>query len=149
MERWLRGCHGSITLIKSVIAAWRSSNVTSHFLVRRGTERSSSWSFCTVISVAPVTPATPNGNKYYILLIDDLSRQMWVMLLRTKDRAKGAFVVFQARAEAEAGRRLGILCTDRDREFTPRAFLDHCIKEGIQQHLTTLFSPKYNGVVER
>jgi hypothetical protein len=102
-----------------------------------------------VISVAPVTPTIPNGNKYYILLIDDLSRQMWVMLLRTKDRAKGAFVAFQARAEAEAGRRLGILRMDRGGEFTPCAFLDHCIKEGIQQHLTTPFSPKYNGVVER
>jgi hypothetical protein len=97
----------------------------------------------------PVTPATPNGNKNYILLVDDLSQQMWVMLLRTKDRAKGAFVAFQERAEAEAGRRLGILRTDRGGEFTPRAFLDHCIKEGIQQHLTTPFSPKYNGVVER
>jgi hypothetical protein len=71
------------------------------------------------------------------------------MLLRTKDRAKGAFVAFQARAEAEAGRRLGILRMDRGGEFTPCAFLDHCIKEGIQQHLTTPFSPKYNGVVER
>ncbi len=26
----------------------------------------------------PITPATPRGNKYFMLLVDDLSRYMWV-----------------------------------------------------------------------
>jgi hypothetical protein len=95
----------------------------------------------------PVTPATPSSNKYFFLLIDDLSRHMWVTFLRTMDQAKVAFVAFQARAEA--GRRLGILCTDHGGEFTTCVFLDHYIKEGIQHHLTAPFSPEHNGVVER
>jgi hypothetical protein len=41
-------------------------------------------------------------------------------------------MAFQARAEAEAGRKLGTLCTDRGGEFMTHAFIDHCIKEGIQ-----------------
>ncbi|WVZ81521.1 hypothetical protein U9M48_028888 [Paspalum notatum var. saurae] len=33
----------------------------------------------------PVTPVTPSDNKYFFLLIDDLSRYMWLILLGTKD----------------------------------------------------------------
>ena len=27
-----------------------------------------------------VTPATPGGRRYFLLLVDDLSRYMWVMV---------------------------------------------------------------------
>ncbi|WVZ90555.1 hypothetical protein U9M48_036847 [Paspalum notatum var. saurae] len=33
----------------------------------------------------PVTPTTPSGNKLFFLLVDDLSRYMWLILLSTKD----------------------------------------------------------------
>ncbi|WVZ83401.1 hypothetical protein U9M48_030555 [Paspalum notatum var. saurae] len=32
-----------------------------------------------------MTPTTPSGNKYFLLLVDDLSRYMWLMLLSPKD----------------------------------------------------------------
>ena len=51
----------------------------------------------------PVTPATPSDKKYFFLLVDDLSRYMWLILLGTKDQAATVFTAFQARAEAEAG----------------------------------------------
>ena len=97
----------------------------------------------------PVTPATPSGNKYFFLLVDDLTRYMWLVLLESKGEAATAFKKFQARAEAEAGRRLSTLRTDRGGEFTAGAFADHCAKEGIQRHLTAPYTPQQNGVVER
>jgi hypothetical protein len=33
----------------------------------------------------PVTPATPSGNKYFLLLVDDMSRYMWLRFLSSKD----------------------------------------------------------------
>jgi hypothetical protein len=80
----------------------------------------------------PVTPSTPSGKKYFFLLVDDLSRYMWLLLLDTKDGALDAFTKYQARAEAEAGRRLGTLRTDRGGEFTGQNFVEHCTKHGIQ-----------------
>jgi hypothetical protein len=74
---------------------------------------------------------------------------MWLILMSTKDQAMKAFVVFQARAEAEVGKKLGTLRTDRAGEFTARSFMDHYAKEGIQRHLTSLYSQEQNGVVER
>jgi hypothetical protein len=57
----------------------------------------------------PVEPATPSGNRFFFFLVDDLSRYMWVTLMASKDQAMAAFVAFQARAEAEAGCKLGTL----------------------------------------
>jgi transposase InsO family protein len=97
----------------------------------------------------PITPVTPIGKKYFFLLVDDLSRYMWLMLLGTKDEATTVFKTFQTRAEAEAERKHGMLHTDRGDEFTARDFFDHCTKQGIQCHLTAPYSPEQNGVVER
>lgn len=97
----------------------------------------------------PVAPTTPSGNRFFFLLVDDLSRYMWVALLSSKDGAMAAFLNFQARVEAETGRKVGTLCTDRGGEFTARAFIKHCCKAGIQQHLTAPYTPEQNGVVER
>jgi transposase InsO family protein len=97
----------------------------------------------------PVTPATPGGKRYFFLLVDDVSRYMWLVLLAMKDEALAAFTAFQAWAEADAGRKIGTLRTDRGGEFTARSFADHCTKQGMQRHLTAPYTLEQNGVVER
>jgi hypothetical protein len=47
-----------------------------------------------------------------MLLADDLSRYMWVMVLGSKGEAADAIRRAQAAAEAECGRKLCVLCTD-------------------------------------
>ena len=66
----------------------------------------------------PVTPATPSGSRYFFVLVDDLSRFMWVTLMSTKDQAMRAFIGFQALAQSEARTKLGTLRTDRGGEFS-------------------------------
>jgi hypothetical protein len=77
-------------------------------------------------------PATPIGRRYFFLLIDDLSRFMWLVLLNTKDEATTMFKTFLARVEAEAGRKLCTLRTNHGGEFTAHNFLDHFIEHGRQ-----------------
>jgi hypothetical protein len=38
----------------------------------------------------PVTPATPRRRRYFLLLVDDLSRCMWVVVLGSKGEAVDA-----------------------------------------------------------
>ena len=40
----------------------------------------------------PITPATPSGKRYFLLLVDDLTRYMWLALLSTKDEAATAII---------------------------------------------------------
>jgi hypothetical protein len=62
----------------------------------------------------PVTPATPGGRRYFLLLVDDLSRYMLVVVLGSKGEAADVIRRAQAAAEAECGRKLRVLRTDND-----------------------------------
>jgi transposase InsO family protein len=96
-----------------------------------------------------VTPATPGGRRYFLLLVDDLSRYMWVVVLGSKGEAADAIRRSQAAAEAECGRKLCVLRTDNGGEFMTVEFTSYCADEGVQRHYSTPYNPQQNGVVER
>ena len=52
----------------------------------------------------PITLPTQSGKKYFLLLVDDATRFMWLVLLATKDEAAGAIKRVQALTESESGR---------------------------------------------
>jgi hypothetical protein len=56
----------------------------------------------------PVTLATPGGWRYFLLLVDDLSRYMWVVVLGSKGEAANAITRAQAAAEVECGHKLRV-----------------------------------------
>jgi transposase InsO family protein len=93
--------------------------------------------------------ATPSGNSYFLLLVDDHSRYMWISTLVSKNQAVAAIMEFQARAEGELGHKLLMLRTDRGGEFTSKQFAEYCVQEGVQRQLTAPYSPQQNGIVER
>jgi transposase InsO family protein len=84
-----------------------------------------------------MTPVTPEGRCYFLLLVDDLSRYMWVVVLGSKGEAADAIRHAQATAEAECGRKLRMLCTDNRGEFTAAEFASYYADEGVQCHYST------------
>jgi hypothetical protein len=96
-----------------------------------------------------ITPATPGGRRFFLLLVDDHSRFMWVVLLGSKDEAAAALKRFQAEAQSEARRKLRVLRTDRGGEFTSNDLAAHFADTGVKRHLAAPYSPQQNGVVER
>ena len=97
----------------------------------------------------PITPATPSGNKYFLLVVDDFSRYMWIVLLKSKDQALQAFRLIKTAAEVEAEAKLKAFRTDRGGEFKSKEFTTFCESHGIKRFLTAPYSPQLNGVVER
>ena len=97
----------------------------------------------------PITPETSGGRKYFLLLVDDLTRFMWLALLSMKDEAAAAIIRLQAGAESESSCKLRTLRTDRGGEFTSGSFTAYCAELGMERHLTAPYSPQQNGVVER
>ena len=91
-----------------------------------------------------MTPVTPGGRRYFLLLVDDLSRYMWVMILGSKGEAADAIRRTQATAEAESGRKLRVLRTDNGGEFTTAEFAAYC----ASCHYSAPYSPQQNGVIE-
>jgi hypothetical protein len=49
---------------------------------------------------------TQGGRCYFLLLVDDYSRLMWLTLLCTKDEAAEAIIRFTVAAEMESRQRL-------------------------------------------
>lgn len=68
-----------------------------------------------------VTPATPGGRRYFLLMVDDATRFMWAMLLPSKDVVKK----INTAAEKESGRELKVLCTNKGgvHHLRPHRFL--------------------------
>ena len=63
---------------------------------------------------------------------------MWLQLLTSKDEA-----------EAESGKKLRMLRTDRSGEFTSVEFAAYYVDQGVVRHHTAPYSSQQNGVVER
>lgn len=97
----------------------------------------------------PIEPTTPAGNKYFLLLVDDYSRKMWIYLLKTKGEALEAFKKFKALVENKTEQKIKTFRTDRGGEFCSNDFDVFCEESGIERHRTAPYTPQQNGVVER
>ena len=74
---------------------------------------------------------------------------MWLQLLTSKDEAAEAIKKFKAHVEAESGKKLRVLRTDRGGEFTSVEFVAYCVGQGVVRHHTVLYSLQQNDMVER
>jgi transposase InsO family protein len=97
----------------------------------------------------PITPPMAGGKKYFLLLVDDHSRYMWLELIRTKDEALHFFKKVKALAEIECGSKLLTFRSGRGGEFNSTAFFDFCEENGVKHFTTAPYTPQQNGVVER
>lgn len=97
----------------------------------------------------PISPSTPGGKNYFMLLVDDFSRMMWIYLLRTKNEALSCFKKFKVFVEKGRSQGIRVLRTDRGGEFCSKEFNCFCEEHGILRHYTAPYTPQQNGVVER
>lgn len=97
----------------------------------------------------PITPMTPAGNRYFMLLVDDFSHMMWVYMIKRKDEALCVFKKFKVLVEKELGKSIKTFRTDLGGEFCSKEFEEFCENAGIQRHYTAPYSPQQNGIVER
>jgi hypothetical protein len=74
---------------------------------------------------------TPRGNKYILLLVDDLNTSMWVAAIPSKDHEAVAIKEIQAQAEGESGLKLRVLHTNHGGKFTAWEFMEYCRTEGM------------------
>jgi transposase InsO family protein len=97
----------------------------------------------------PISPATPSGRQYILLLVDDTTGYMWLKLLTAKSDTAAGIKEIKAATELEVGRPLRVLRTDNGGEFTAKEFAAYCANEGIQRHFSAPYTPQQNGIVER
>ena len=74
----------------------------------------------------PISASTVGGSRYFLLVVDDFSRLMWVSMLKLKSAALREFKQFKTLAEAEQGTQIKCLHSDRGGEFTLEVFTEFC-----------------------
>jgi IS30 family transposase len=92
----------------------------------------------------PIKLTTPAGNKYFLLLVDDFSRYMWIQLMKNKDKAFSAFKEVKKAIEVERNVKVKGFRTDRGGEFRSVEF--ECTKDFLlqpQHGIQKIFSKIY------
>jgi transposase InsO family protein len=86
-------------------------------------------------------PCNPKCNSYFLLLVDDYTRYMWVVLLSCKNSTADAIKRVQVATEGKSGNLLGALRTDHGGEFIAAHFKDYCAELGVRRELTAPYTP--------
>jgi hypothetical protein len=69
---------------------------------------------------SPISPETPGGRCYILLLVDDATRYMWIAFLADKSSTPESIKKIQAAAENKCRRKLKVFHTNNGGEFTSR-----------------------------
>ena len=82
----------------------------------------------------PITPSTINGGKFFLLIVNDFYRLMWVKILKNKSEAFRAFQKLKTLAKSISnGALIKCLRTDHCGEFTSKELSTLCEEKGIQR----------------
>jgi transposase InsO family protein len=90
----------------------------------------------------PIKSSTAAGNRFFMLIVDDYSRWMWIHLLKTKDQACLAFKKTKVLAENASNRRIKVLLSDQGGKFLLTELAQVCEEAGIEHHFTAPYSPQ-------
>ena len=72
------------------------------------------------------------GNKYFMLLIDDCTRMIWVYFLRYKSDEFNCFRKFNLMVELQCGFKIKSLRSDKGGEFLSTKFLSSVRPKGFK-----------------
>ncbi|CAI7810151.1 unnamed protein product [Closterium sp. NIES-54] len=100
--------------------------------------------------VGPTRAPSFSGSRYFLTIVDDHTRAVWVYPLKTKgEMAAAVLKEWMPRAERESGHKVKVIRTDNVGEFIGNEFEVVLKKMGIQHQLTVPYNSQQNGVAER
>jgi transposase InsO family protein len=87
---------------------------------------------------------------YYVIFIDDYSRNTWIYFLKAKDEFFNKFQEFKALVENLSRRNIKFLRSDNGGEYASNEFKYFCREAWIKRELTTPYNPpKEWGCIEK
>ncbi|CAI7925341.1 unnamed protein product, partial [Closterium sp. NIES-53] len=100
--------------------------------------------------VGPTRAPSLSGSCYFLTIVDDHTRAVWVYPLKTKGEVAAAVLKeWMPRAQRESEHKVKVIRTDNGGEFIGADFESVLKKKGIQHQVTVPYNPQQNGVAER
>ncbi|CAI7840036.1 unnamed protein product [Closterium sp. NIES-53] len=99
--------------------------------------------------VGPTRAPSLSGSRYFLTIVDDHTRAVWVYPLKTKGEVAAVVLKeWMPRAQRESGHKVKVISTDNGGEFIGADFEAVLKKKGIQHQLTVPYNPQQNGLAE-
>ncbi|GJP59708.1 hypothetical protein CLOP_g15083 [Closterium sp. NIES-67] len=100
--------------------------------------------------VGPTRAPSLSGSRYFLTIVDDHTRAVWVYPLKSKGEVAAAVLKeWMPRAQRECGYKVKVIRSDNGGEFIGADFEGELKRKGIQHQLTVPYNPQQNGVAER
>ncbi|GJP60077.1 hypothetical protein CLOP_g17216 [Closterium sp. NIES-67] len=100
--------------------------------------------------VGPTRAPSLSGSRYFLTIVDDHTRAVWVYPLNSKGEVAAAVLKeWMPRAQRECGHKVKVIRSDNGGEFIGADFEGELKRKGIQHQLTVPYNPQQNGVAER
>ena len=80
----------------------------------------------------PMPVKSLRGSLYYVTFIDDFSRKTWIYFMNTKDEVFDKFQEFKAKVENLKGKKIKILRSDNEGEYTSKELVAFCKEVGLR-----------------
>nr|KYP36396.1 Retrovirus-related Pol polyprotein from transposon TNT 1-94 [Cajanus cajan] len=92
---------------------------------------------------------TLGGGSYFLTIIDDFTRRVWLYVLKDKTETYKKFRDWYTLIQNQLETKLKVLRTDNGLEFLSEQFAEFCRNQGIKRHRTVPHTPQQNGLAER
>ncbi|KAF5776249.1 putative RNA-directed DNA polymerase [Helianthus annuus] len=93
-------------------------------------------------------PTTTHAN-FFLTIVDDFSRAVWVYLIKHKSEAGDCLMAFHKMVKTQFGKDIKRIRSDNGGEFVSNRMTNFYTEEGILLETTCPHTPQQNGVVER
>ncbi|GKA36129.1 retrovirus-related pol polyprotein from transposon TNT 1-94 [Tanacetum coccineum] len=97
----------------------------------------------------PYKVVSREGFRYFLTIVDDYSRSVWVYMLKTKDEVFQMFVSFYKLVLTQFDKKVKIVRSDNGTEFTNHKMSEFFNEMGILHQTTCAYTPQQNGIAER
>ena len=97
----------------------------------------------------PYKVPSSEGYKYFLTIVDDYTRAVWVYLIKTKDEVPYYINMFHDFIENQFNKRIKAFRSDNGTEFVNQTVNKLCVDKGITHQTSCAYTPQQNGIAER
>ncbi|GKB88744.1 putative reverse transcriptase domain-containing protein, partial [Tanacetum coccineum] len=97
----------------------------------------------------PYKVTSRDGFRYFLTIVDDFSRVVWVFLLKNKTEVFDNITVFYNIIHTQFNKKIKIFRSDNGTEFVNQKLTSFCESHGILHQTSCSYTPQQNGIVKR
>ncbi|GJS39297.1 putative RNA-directed DNA polymerase [Tanacetum coccineum] len=97
----------------------------------------------------PYKVTSSEGFRFFLTVVDDYTRAVWVYLIKSKDEVSHFIIVFCNLIENQFKRKIKVFRSDNGTEFVNQSVSKLCSDKGIIHQTSYVYTPQQNGIAER